>query len=83
MCNKDFAELSGELSDAICLKILVLFGSALELFRNSLVLFVRFFGFGVLVWTLDVGNFYCCFGAKTPFSHESITYQGSNMTKGE
>ena len=32
-CDKDFAELSGELSGAICLKTLVLLGSALELFR--------------------------------------------------
>ena len=37
LCDKDFAELSGELSDAICLKTPVLLGSALELFR-------RFFG---------------------------------------
>ena len=34
--DKDFAELSGELSGAICLKILVLLGSALELFRKFL-----------------------------------------------
>ena len=34
MCDEDFAELSGELSGAICLKILVLLGSALELFRK-------------------------------------------------
>ena len=33
-CDKDFAELSGELSGAICLKTLVLLGSALELSRN-------------------------------------------------
>ena len=33
-CDKDFAELSGELSGAICLKTLVLLGSALELFRK-------------------------------------------------
>ena len=33
-CNKDFAELSGELSGAICLKTLVLSGSALDLFRK-------------------------------------------------
>ena len=32
LCEKDFAELSGELSGAICLKALVLLGSALELF---------------------------------------------------
>ena len=33
-CDKDFAELSSELSSAICLKSLVLLGSALELFRT-------------------------------------------------
>ena len=32
--DKDFAELSDELSGAICLKTLVLLGSALELFRK-------------------------------------------------
>ena len=32
--DKDFAELSGELSGAICLEALVLLGSALELFRK-------------------------------------------------
>ena len=31
-CDKDFAELSGELSGEICLKTLVLLGSALKLF---------------------------------------------------
>ena len=36
LCDKDFAELSGELSGAICLKTLVLLGSALELFTDSL-----------------------------------------------
>ena len=33
-CDKDFAELSGECSGAICLKTLVLMGSALKLFRK-------------------------------------------------
>ena len=33
-CDRDFTELLGELSGAICLKTLVLFGSALELFRK-------------------------------------------------
>ena len=32
--DKDVAELSGELSGVICLKTLVLLGSALKLFRN-------------------------------------------------
>ena len=35
-CDKDFAELSGELAGAICLKTPVLVGSALELFRKFL-----------------------------------------------
>ena len=34
LCDKDFAELSGELSGAICFKYPVLLGSALELFRQ-------------------------------------------------
>ena len=34
LCDKDFAELSGELSDAICLKTLVFLGSAIDLFRK-------------------------------------------------
>ena len=33
-CDKDFPELSGELSGEICLKTLVLLGSALDLFRK-------------------------------------------------
>ena len=33
-CDKDLIELSGELSGAICLKTLLLLGSALELFRK-------------------------------------------------
>ena len=33
-CDNDFAELSGELSGAICLKTLVLLGSTIELFRK-------------------------------------------------
>ena len=44
---KDFAELSGGLSGAICLKTLVLLASALELFR-------KFFGAvrGISLWVL-------------------------------
>ena len=34
--DKDFAELSGELSGAICLKTPVILGRALELFRKFL-----------------------------------------------
>ena len=34
LCDKDSAELSGELSGAICLKTRVLLVSALELFRE-------------------------------------------------
>ena len=54
LCDKEFAEFSGELSGAICLKIFVLMGSALELFRDSLALFVRFFGFGNSLLALDL-----------------------------
>ena len=36
-CDKDLAERWGELSAAICLKTLVLLGSALELFRKFFV----------------------------------------------
>ena len=57
LCNKEFlAELSGELSGAICLKTLVLLASASNRSDNSLVLFVRFFGFGVLFWSLRVSK---------------------------
>ena len=43
-CDKDFAELSGELSGEIYLKALVFLGSALELFR-------KFFGaVRAIVW---------------------------------
>ena len=46
LCDKGFAELSGELSGVICLQTLALLGNALELFRKVLVvLFVRLFGY--------------------------------------
>ena len=52
LCDKDFPERSGELSGAICLKTLVLLGNDLvtpsNCSENSLVLFVRYFGFVVL-----------------------------------
>ena len=45
--RQDFAELSGELSGAICLKTLVLLDRALDLFRKMFsVLLVQFFGVG-------------------------------------
>ena len=52
LCDKNFAELSGELSGAICLKTLILLVTPSNCSANSLVLFVRFFGFGVLFWLL-------------------------------
>ena len=56
LCDKDFAERSGELSGAICLKTLVLLGNDLATPSNcsedSLVLFVRFFGFVGPFWLL-------------------------------
>ena len=54
-CDKDFAELSGELSGAIDLKSLVFLGRALELFRKFFRPFVRFFGFGFLFWPSSSG----------------------------
>ena len=50
LCDKDCAELSGELSGAIGLETLVLLGYALEFFKKFFGLFVRFFGCGVLFW---------------------------------
>ena len=44
LLRQSFCRTSGE---SLGLKALVLLGSALELFRKFLVLFVRFFGFGV------------------------------------
>ena len=49
LCDKDLAERSGEPSGAICLKTLVLLGNdpvaPSNCSENSLVLFVRFWGF--------------------------------------
>ena len=49
LCDKDFAEHSGELSGAICLKTLLLLENdpvvPSNCSENSLVLFVRLFGF--------------------------------------
>ena len=56
LCDKDFAERSGEFSGAICLKTLVLLGNDLvtpsNCSENSLALFVRFFGFVSPFWLL-------------------------------
>ena len=52
LCDKDFAELSSELSGAICLKPLFYWVVPSNCSGNSLVLFVLFFGFGVLFWPL-------------------------------
>ena len=43
--DKDFAELSGELSGAICLEALVIQKMPSNCSENYLVLFARFFGF--------------------------------------
>ena len=54
LCDNDFAELSSELSGAICLKTLVLVGQCPRIVQmNALVLFVRFVGFGVLFLALE------------------------------
>ena len=56
LCDQDFAERSGELSGAICLKTLVLLGNwpvtPPNCSENSLVLLVRFYGFVGLSWLL-------------------------------
>ena len=57
LCDKDFAERSGELSGAICLiKTLVFLANdpitPSNCSENSLVLFVRFFGFVGPFWLL-------------------------------
>ena len=53
-CDEDFAEHSGELSGVICLKTLVLLDNEpvtpSNCSENSLVLFVRFFGFVGPFW---------------------------------
>ena len=57
-CDKDFAELSGELSGAICLKTLVLMGNDRYPPRTVQKILwycsCDFFGFGVLVWLLNL-----------------------------
>ena len=55
LCNKDFAELSGELSGATCLKALVLLGIALELFRELFGAICAILWLWVLVWLLIRG----------------------------
>ena len=50
LCDKDFAERSGELSGVICLKTLVLFGSALKLFRK--IIWYCSCNFGASFWLL-------------------------------
>ena len=62
LCDEDFAERSGELSGAICLKTLVLLGDDLvtpsKCSENSLVLFVRFLGFLSPFWLLKLIHAY-------------------------
>ena len=52
--DKNFAELSGELSGVICLKPLVLLGSALELFRRFFRAVRAIFG----LWGSSLALFY-------------------------
>ena len=61
LCDKDFfAERSGELSGAICLKTLVALGNdpitPSNCSEHSLALFVRFFGFVSPFWLLILMN---------------------------
>ena len=64
LCDKDFAELSGELSGAICHKSLVLLGSALKLFRKFFGA-VRAIFWGFFFWPLTKEKF-CVFGGCGP-----------------
>ena len=50
LCDK----LSGELSGAICLKTLVLLGSALEVFRNFFGAVREMFWLGASFWALEI-----------------------------
>ena len=67
LCGKDFAELSGELSGAICLKTLVLLGSALELFRKFFGAVRAIFWLWVLFWPLNSRSF----SDRSYFEHPS------------
>ena len=49
-CDKDFAELSGDFLVGFASKPLFYWVAPSNCSENSLVLFVRFFGFGVLLW---------------------------------
>ena len=53
LCNKDFAELSGKLSGAICLKTPVLLVSALELFTKFFGAVRAIFGFWGSFWASE------------------------------
>ena len=58
LCGRDFAELSGGLPGAIYLKTLVLLGSALKLFRQSLgAVRAIFWGFGCSLLALEPSQF--------------------------
>ena len=54
LCDKDFVELLAELSSAICLKPLFCWVMTSTCSEISLVLFVRFLGFGVPFWPLNI-----------------------------
>ena len=53
LCAKEFAELSGELSVRFASKPLFYWAVPRIVQKTLLVLFVRYFGFGVLFWALD------------------------------
>ena len=55
--DKDFTELSGELSGVICLKTLVLLGGVLELFRKFLVTVRAAFWLWGLFWLLNIARY--------------------------
>ena len=56
LCDKDFAELSGQLSGAICRKALVLSGNALKLFRKFFAAVRAIFLFLGSFLALDLGR---------------------------
>ena len=72
-CDKDFAELSGELSGEICLETLVLLDSAPELFRKFFGTVRAIFCFGGSFLTLDLTAAIVCL---------TLSKRGSNPEMG-
>ena len=66
LCDKGFAELSGELSGAICLQTLVLLDSDLEFFREFFGAVRAIFGFWGSVLALELDASLMCHQVGTP-----------------